>query len=172
MYQSIYTPEEIARMKAQLEQSYQNAALQNQNINTATNMTKSLSPMANLGILLGTLGGKWGAQRLNDIWDARIDKGASLEKSFTNGLPASLRNLGRNIYTTPTSIDVAPALTQQNTNYNPVPSTALNPTQTNLMPNNAAPSTALFINDSPYFDWRNQNYLTHKVTRPPYFSIR
>ena len=41
MYQSMYTPEEIARMKAQLEQSYQNAALQNQNINTAANMVLS-----------------------------------------------------------------------------------------------------------------------------------
>ena len=68
MYRSMYTPDEIAQMKAQLEQMYQNAAVQNQNLNTAANMTKNLSPMANLGILLGTLGGKWAAQRLNNVY--------------------------------------------------------------------------------------------------------
>ena len=160
MFQNLYTPEEVARMKAQLEQSYQNAALQNQNLNTAASMTKNLSPMANLGIMLGTLAGKWGAQRLNDIYDVKIDKGANLENLFRNGLPASMRNLGRAIYNAPTNMDSAPALTPENTNFNVAPSTALNPPPT------------FFANNTPYFDWRNQPYLTHTTTRPPYLSIR
>ena len=172
MYRSMYTPDEIAQMKAQLEQMYQNAAVQNQNLNTAANMTKNLSPMANLGILLGTLGGKWAAQRLNNVYDAKIDKGVNLEGLFRNNVPTSLGNLAIDIQKTPTHINSSPTLTPQNTKLSTTPSTALNPPKTNVIPNNTAPSTALFADDTPYFDWRNQNYLTHQVTRPPYFSIR
>ena len=85
-------------------------------------------------------------QPLNDIWDARIDKGASLANLFTNGLSSSLRDLGRTIYKTPTSIDVASELNSQNINFTP---------------NNAVPSTALFVNDTPSpreFNMQNQLY--------------
>ena len=62
LFQNMYTPEEVARMKAQLEQNYQNGALQNQNLNTAASMAKNLNSAANLGMLAGTLVGKWGGR--------------------------------------------------------------------------------------------------------------
>lgn len=67
-----YTPQELNQIQQILAQRYQNAALQNQNMNTVASMTKNLSPAANLGIALGTLGGKWAAQRYNDIFDKNI----------------------------------------------------------------------------------------------------
>lgn len=180
MFQNLYTPEEVARMKAQLEQSYQNAALQNQNLNTAASMAKNLNPMANLGILLGTVAGKWGAQRLNDIFDKQIWNtrpvgsadpadwtnplegkyqpkyhGAGLPEGgvYANQLPQYFPN--SQFYARPQYNS-----SQNQTVQNPAPSTALNP-----------PST-FFANNTPYYDWRNQNYLTHTTTRPPYLSIR
>ena len=190
MFQNMYTPEEVARMKAQLEQNYQNGALQNQNLNTAASMAKNLNPMANLGMLAGTLVGKWGAQRLNDIFDKEVWRnriqGSANPENWSNPLEgkyqpkyhgAGLPEGGvyanqipqyfpdSRFYTTPNQFKYNPSL-------NPAPSTALNPPTTNFVPNNAAPSTALFTNNTPYFDWRNQNYLTHQVTRPQYLSIR
>ena len=67
-----YTPAELAAMKAQMEQQYaDNVALNNQ-LSTVSNMTKNVSPLGNLGIMLGTLGGKWAAQRYNDVFDKNV----------------------------------------------------------------------------------------------------
>lgn len=168
MFQNMYTPEEVARMKAQLEQSYQNAAVQNQNLNTAASMTKNLSPMANLGILLGTLAGKWGAQRLNDIYDKEIynqkkanNENTNWQNVRENGLYSGLMNLPDYQFNPYSPYARNPFNPQTNPQVqNPVPSTALNP-----------PST-FFSNNTPDWDWRNQNYLTHQTTRPSYLSIR
>lgn len=164
MFQNLYTPEEVARMKAQLEQSYQNAALQNQNLNTAASMTKNLSPMANLGIMLGTLGGKWAANQYNNLQQIQHEKNiarTNWQNAKENGLYNGLMNL-------------------PDYQFNPYSPYGRNPfnSQSNSQPSNPAPSTALnppptfFANETPYYDWRNQNYLSHTVTRPPYLSIR
>ena len=67
-----YTPQEINQLQQILSQRYQEGALQNQTMNTVANMTKNLSPAANLGIALGTLGGRWAAQRFNDLQAMKI----------------------------------------------------------------------------------------------------
>ena len=67
-----YTPQELNQIQQILAQRYQEGVLQNQNMNTVASMTKNLSPAANLGILLGTLGGKWAAQRYNDVFDKSV----------------------------------------------------------------------------------------------------
>ena len=51
------TLDELLQMKSQIENSQRDAMIQNQNMNTVANMTQNLTPMGNLGIALGTLGG-------------------------------------------------------------------------------------------------------------------
>ena len=172
MFQNMYTPEEVARMKAQLEQNYQNGALQNQNLNTAASMAKNLNLAANLGILLGTLGGKWAANQYNNLQQIQNEKNiarTNWQNLKENGLYSGLMNLPDYQFSPYSPYTKNPFNPQSS---NTAPSTALNPPSTNFVPNNAAPSTALFANETPYFDWRNQNYLTHQVTRPQYLSIR
>lgn len=67
-----YTPQELTQIQQILAQRYQNAALQNQNMNTVASMTKNLSPAANLGIALGTLGGRLMAQNWNNRNDLKF----------------------------------------------------------------------------------------------------
>ena len=164
MFQNMYTPEEVARLKAQLEQSYQNASLQNQNLNTAANMAKNLSPAANLGILLGTLGGKWAANQYNKLQQIQHEKNiarTNWQDVKENGLYSGLMNLPDYQFNPYSQYGINPFNPQTNPQVqNPAPSTALNP-----------PST-FFANNTPDWDWCNQNYLTHQTTRPPYFSIR
>ena len=170
------TPAELAAMKAQMEQQYaDNVALNNQ-LSTVSNMTKNVSPLGNLGIMLGTLGGKWAAQRYNDV-------------NFKNNLKI-FDQIGRRI----------PGLTLEESMFANKVLNQGSPTFENSLPttNNPAPSTALFAennnwqkayglkaqenpfekysssnttNTTPSWDWRNQNYFSN-VTRPPYFSIQ
>ena len=70
-FDTIKTPEEIAQFRAATERQLSDANILNNRLSTTANMTKNLNPMANLGIMLGTLGGMWGAQRLNDIWQKK-----------------------------------------------------------------------------------------------------
>lgn len=157
----LYTPSELAQMKAQLEQMYTNNNMQNQNFNTVASMTKNVSPLGNLGILLGTLGGKWAAQRYNDnqfenflkAYD-RYNLNQELEKNNIFDKAANWvgnNQLNQNL---PTFAETK----NQFVNNFPTPSNQYNFSK---------PDLSLFGND---FDWRNQNYFSN-VKRPSYLSV-
>ena len=158
-----YTPADLARFKAQMEQNYYRNNMLNNDLSTISNMTKNISPLGNLGIMLGTLGGKWAAQRYND-------------NQFENFLKAYDRY----------------KLNQKLVNNNIFDKSAnwINQTQTQNLPtfadaknqftnNSSTPSNVLFHNqnkenfsapDVSLFDWRNQNYFSN-VKRPSFLSI-
>ena len=83
-----YTPQEINQLQQILSQRYQEGALQNQNMNTVANMTKNLSPAANLGIALGTLGGNWLADRYNNLQRIQAEKDNRYSNFLSEGITA------------------------------------------------------------------------------------
>ena len=174
-----YTPQEINQLQQILSQRYQEGALQNQTMNTVANMTKNLSPAANLGIALGTLGGKWAAQRYNDLVDKEIwenrRRGERIKEFLNWANPTG--NYGPKYYGTglPTEgayISQLPYYLPNNKFY--VNGDELNfgakwqrpdttPTDTtpanNVNPTNiTSNSTSVLTGGKQPFDWRNQRY--------------
>ena len=98
-FSKIQTPEEIAQFRAATERQLSDANILNNRLSTTTNMTKNLSPMANLGIMLGTLGGMWGANRYNDILQNKIEGMKLGNTGGENTAPMTSLLLGARQYT-------------------------------------------------------------------------
>ena len=81
------TLDELLQMKAQIENSQRDAMIQNQNMNTVANMTQNLSPMGNLGIALGTLGGNMAARYFNNQFEKDLKNTIEQNKAIQAELP-------------------------------------------------------------------------------------
>lgn len=191
------TLDELLQMKAQIENSQRDAMIQNQNMNTVANMTQNLSPMGNLGIAFGTIGGNLAARYFNNQYEKDLNQIIGEDKSIQEYMPkinaltqrrglwhgAGLPQKGvygdalpliypdAQVRLTPLAQNVLQrdsadnrAWSERYANQTP-PNPALLDTNNNVTPTtNAAPSTSLFLNDNPSYDWRNQNYLSWRPT--------
>jgi len=81
------TLDELLQMKAQIENSQRDAMIQNQNMNTVANMTQNVSPMGNLGIALGTIGGNLAARYFNNQWEKDLKNTIEQNKAIQETLP-------------------------------------------------------------------------------------
>ena len=81
------TLDELLQMKSQIENSQRDAMIQNQNMNTVANMTQNVSPMGNLGIALGTIGGNLAARYFNNQWEKDLKNTIEQNKAIQETLP-------------------------------------------------------------------------------------
>lgn len=96
------TPAELADLQNSLRERYINGINRAHDFNSISNMTKNISPLGNLGIMLGTLGGKWAAQRYNDVFDKNVYKQRKINgliDNFTNRFNNQAMGLGGVRYT-------------------------------------------------------------------------
>ena len=152
------TLEELLQMKAQIENSQRDAAIQNQAMNTVANMTQNLSPMGNLGIALGTIGGNLAARYFNDQYSKELLNHKNYQDFINAVNKMSLRGTINPF--SPSDQSAAVLKTPPNPNL----LATENSVTTTLT--NTAPSTSLLMNDVSSYDWRNQRYLSNNQ---PYF---
>ena len=165
-FYQVLTPAEITQLRAETERRLGDANILNNRLTTTANMAKNLSPMANLGIMLGTLGGMWGANQYNNHFQKQVD---DADKAFRENTRKVFENWGQSASQPSNGVNAQPTNQSSTPTSQPAPSNPIfstPPAQPQYIDQAITPTEQIQTADQMSQQLNGENYQTFRENFP------